>query len=231
MKLPSLVRRKPLTDIAAEGVALQARAEAIAVEIGRLDAARPDLILDGEPDDVAAHDASRSRLAIELEQASARLGRLDGERHQAEAEAEQERRRKLYAAAKKARSEGIAALAEYERHAKAAAAALFKLVDVEHLIASANDDDQLPDGAEPIPPAEPDNSIPPTPDRYSAPQLSTPTITRGSRTDAIAEPHMTPRFTICGAPGQAHISILRLVRIPGLRRGEMLFPLNPGSSR
>ena len=159
MKLPSLIKRKPLADIANEGIALQARAEAIAVEIGRLDAARPGLILDGEPDDVATHDATRARLAIELEQASARLSRLDGERQQAEADAEQERRRRVYAAAKKARGEGVEALDTYARHARAAAAALLKLAEVEHIIASANDDDQLPDGAEPIPPAEPDNSI------------------------------------------------------------------------
>ncbi len=225
MKLPAVFRKtKPLDTIRDEGIVLQARAEAIAAEIARLDASRPDIVLDGLADDVVSHDAARSRLVVELEQVSARLGRLDGERAAAEHEADQVRRRAVYAAAKRRRSEGVATLAAYEKAARAAAEALLTLATIENEIATANDSDNLPEGFDFLPPAEPDNSTLPKPDVYHPPQRLQATVTSERRgTVALHDSYTTPGHTTFGSPGRPHQSILQRTYIAGLKPGEVLF--------
>ena len=231
MRLPAVLRKtKPLDAIRDEGIALQARAETIGAEIARLDAVRPDIVLDGLADDVVAHDAARARLAVELEQVSARLGRLDSEGAAAEHEADQVRRRAVYSAAKRRRSEGVTALAVYEKAARAAAEALLTLATVENEIATANDSDNLPDGADYLAPAEPSNAVAPTPDVYHPPQRLTPTVTtekHGRR--AIADTFSVPGHTTMGSLGRPHQSILQRTFIAGLRPGEVWFGSSYGA--
>ena len=229
MKLPDILRKtKPLDAIRDEGIALQARAEAIGAEISRLDAARPDVVLDGLADDVVAHDATRTRLVVELEQVSARLGRLDGDRAAAEHEADQVRRRAVYAAAKRRRGEGVAALGAYEKAARVAAEALLTLATVENEIAAANDSDNLPEGFDFITPAEPSNSVAPTPDVYHPPLQLQPTITTERHgVVAMHDTYATPGWTTMGSPGRPHSSVLQRAMIPGLKPGEVFF--GPGA--
>jgi len=136
------------TQISAERDATQAEREA-------LEANRPDVLLNGTADDVAALDhriaLTKIRLdQLEVQHAAAVLAEAET---MAAHEAEQKRRKDLHRKATKASAEVAKLADEYVIEAQRLVPLLQKIRERAALIEAANF--ALPDGADPVPPGEP----------------------------------------------------------------------------
>ena len=213
----------------------------LSTELGRLDrirldaqntlhdlgAKRPGLLIDGTDVALAKLDAEMAAARRALEQAEARIALItpewqEADRLETEARAAQERRER-YAAAVKARAEGVKLLAEYERDAQALAGKLSRLRAIGQEIDVANLD--LPTDAAPIGGVEAFNGRHATPDTSPSYEMwVSPTGERLGHVSAMPKspmPGATRRTvngygTIPGAPGVPHRGLLDRVALPAL---------------
>jgi len=120
-----------------------------------LEAGRPDVLLNGTADDVAALDHRIAVTKIKLDQLAAQHAAAVVAEAEAQAahEAEQKRRREAYRKAMKASAEVEKLADEYVAEARRLVPLLAKIRERAALIEAANY--ALPDGAEPVPPGEP----------------------------------------------------------------------------
>jgi chromosome segregation ATPase len=134
--------------ILAERDAAQAEREA-------LEASRPDVLLNGTTDDVAALDHRIAVTKIRLDQLQVQHAAALIAEAQAQAahETEQKRRKDLHRKAVKASAEVEKLAAEYVAEAQRLVPLLAKIRERAALIEAANF--ALPDGADPVPPGEP----------------------------------------------------------------------------
>ncbi|GJE12578.1 hypothetical protein FOHLNKBM_3628 [Methylobacterium longum] len=125
------------------------------LECDALLARRPDMLLIGSPEEVAALDASIDLARIRMLQANTQHGAALAAEAEAQAahEAEQKRRKDLHRKAMKASAETEKLAAEYVIEAQRLVPLLEKIRERAALIEAANY--ALPDGAEPVLPGEP----------------------------------------------------------------------------
>lgn len=210
----------------------------LSAELGRLDrvrldaqatlhelgAKRPSLLVDGTDTALAKFDAELATASRTLEQAEARIALITPEWQEADRRETEDReameRRDRYAAAVKARAEGVKLIAEYEREAAAIAAKLRRLQAIEWEIDRANA--ELPDDEAPIGRAEPFNGTAGTKDHTP---LITTWVSHDGRNFGAARPSdgvmagivkkVMPGYgAIPGVPGLSHRSLFDRVALP-----------------
>ena len=213
----------------------------LSTELGRLDrirldsqntlhdlgSKRPGLLIDGTDVALAKLDAEMATARRALEQAEARIALItpewqEADRLETEARTAKERRER-YAAAVKARAEGVKLLAEYERDAEALAGKLSRMRTIEREIFEANCD--RPDDASMIACVEPSNGTAGTPDTTPTYEVwITPEGANLGHARGRPEPPVpgARRKTIqgyCaipGIPGRPHSPLEDRVRLPTL---------------
>ncbi|GJE52546.1 hypothetical protein GOFOIKOB_5619 [Methylobacterium tardum] len=163
---PSYIDRQP-APLAPRTVAqILLDRDAALAEREALEASRADLVLNGSAEDLLALDTRIALAKIKQDQAETQHAvAISAEAEaRAEAEAEQVRRRALRKAGMKASAEVAKLADQYLAMATALADLLGRLREHERVIAEANQN--LPEGAEPVPPGEPHNGNPGTPSYY-----------------------------------------------------------------
>lgn len=230
------VEPRSAVQIFAEGERARAEADALL-------ASRPDMLLIGSPEEVAALDASIELARIRFLQANSQhaaalVAEADAK---AENEAEQARRKALRKAGMKASAEAGKLAEQYVAMATAMADLLGRLREHERVIAEANRN--LPDGAEPVPPGEPFNGIVGTPSHYETQYEVVRVNPDGSRAGVTSAPgklvekRIPKDVCIPGTPGEPHIPLSHRVTLPGLGRdapriwGGIPYPITSSTGR
>jgi hypothetical protein len=236
--LKSVVLDEPRTSaqILAESERAQAEADALL-------ASRPDMLLTGSPQEVAALDASIELARIRMLQANTQHAAALAAEAEAKAqhEAEQTRRKALRKAGMKASVEAGKLADRYVVMAQEMAGLLSQLREQEQIIAEANR--CLPDGTEPVPPGEPFNGMPGTPTPYET-QYDLVWVNKndGSRAgvsngkDSVAK-RIEKQVCIPGTPDRPHVPLSHRVTLPGLGRdapriwGGIPYPITSNTGR
>ena len=221
-RLPVTVPVEPRT--AAQIIADRDLAQA---ERESLEASRSDVLVNGSVEDLLALDTRIALAKAKQDQAEAQhaiavIAEADAK---AENEAEQARRKALRKVGLNASAEAGKLADRYVAMAQEMAGLLSQLRGHERAIAEANQN--LPDGAEPVPPGEPFNGTAGTPTRYETSHSLVWVDSRdGSRASAMAGADLRHRAAkrveqevyVPGTPGEPHIPLSHRVTLPGLGR-------------
>ncbi|MCJ2008216.1 hypothetical protein [Methylobacterium sp. J-092] len=204
-----------------------AEGEHVRLECDALLASRPDMLLTGSPEDVAALDARIELARIRTLQANTQhAAALVAEAKASAAdEAEQARRKGLRKAGMKAGAEAAKLTDRYVVLARELAGVLGQLREQEGRIAEANA--ALPDGAEPVPPGEPFNGTETIPMRSETThdlvwvdaRTGQPAgILAGNDLRHRVAKTIERRVAVPSIPGEPHVPLSHRVTLPGLGR-------------
>lgn len=209
----------------------QDRAKAIADHL-RLSETRERILLDGTDEDIRQHDELMAAALFQAERATLKRERLLPDLDEAHAAEAQAVKIEAYAAAKKKRDDGVAAMAEYEAAANALAKIARRIGAGTFAASEANRD--LPDGYPPLDPPEPYNGTPSRPAEYTDETRRVAFDKRSGREVNGYNPDdpwigyrwvSTGRKVLLSNPSPAtpHRSFLHFLHIPGTAPDTIIF--------